>query len=292
MNEHDLQRWTRDVAEDPGAPSFIRLARAYRAQGRRDAARAVVLRGLERNPEHLDAHCLLALIHVEEGDPEQARDEWEVVLRLDPGNFAASRGLGFLALERGDLVEARRHLQAAAAARPHDPAVAEAGKLVDRRLDAPPAPPPATGASARVEDGSGTRQASTPGERDPAAVFAPLLAEPPFRGALLLDAQGLVLAGNLSNGGGEAGTGGDRGEVLGAVMNAVVDEARRTAELVRIGAWQGLLIDCEGATLHVAVLPGDAVLVLAARPRTPAGWMVRTASRARAMARHFLEVPT
>ncbi|NIP83747.1 MAG: tetratricopeptide repeat protein [Gemmatimonadetes bacterium] len=125
----DIQRWTREVAEDPGAHAFVRLARAYRRQGRRAAARNVVLRGLERNPEHLGGHALLAVIHVEEGDRQLAEDEWETVMRLDPDNFDASRGLGFLALERGELDVARRHLDNAARMRPDDPVVAEARQV-------------------------------------------------------------------------------------------------------------------------------------------------------------------
>ena len=107
MTERDLQRWSREVAEDPGAPSFVRLARAYRRQGRRQAARDVVVAGLGRHPEHVDAHALLALLHVESAERERARDEWETVLRLDPGNFDASRGLGFLALRRRRLDAAK-----------------------------------------------------------------------------------------------------------------------------------------------------------------------------------------
>ncbi|MFO7895206.1 MAG: tetratricopeptide repeat protein, partial [Longimicrobiales bacterium] len=135
MSERDIERWTREVAENPGAPSFVRLARAYRAQGRREAARTVVLQGLEHSPEHIGAHGLLALIHVEDGERQKAGDEWETMLRLDPGNFDASRGLGFLALERGDLDAARRHLEAAADVRPDDPAVTQALEVLVRRED-------------------------------------------------------------------------------------------------------------------------------------------------------------
>ena len=262
MNERDIERWSREVAENPGAPSFVRLARAYRSQGRREAAREVVLQGLAHNPEHIGAHQLLAVIHVEEGEREKAGDEWETVLALEPGNFGASRGLGFLALERGDLEAARRHLETAAEARPDDPAVTRALEVLERRE------------ADRNED---------PAEaRDPTRLFDTLAAEAPFLGAVVLDGQGLVLAGRIE-------TDGAREELLGALINTAVAEARRTTEMLGLGGWDGMLLECEGATLHVAGLSDGAVVLMAVRSGAPTGWAVRTADRAQALARSFLE---
>jgi tetratricopeptide (TPR) repeat protein len=268
MSDRDLQRWTREVAEDPGAPSFLRLARAYRRQGRRDAARDVVIRGLERRPDHADAHSLLALIHVEQGDLERARDEWETVLALDPGHFEASRGLGFLALERDEMAAARRHLDAALRARPDDATVAQARQLVDRR----------TGTRPVGSAGS----APPPSAPNPARAFDSLRAEGPFLGALVLDDQGLVLAGALED---EPDA---TAELLGGLFHGVVDEARRTADLVRMGGWQGLTVECDRTTFHLSPL-GDGALVVAAPPRTPAGWVVRVSALARKLADRFVE---
>lgn len=302
MSERDLQRWSREVAEDPGAPAFVRLARAYRRQGRRAAAHEVVLRGLERNPEHLEAHSLLAVIHLEDGDREQARDEWETVLRLAPDNFDANRGLGFLALERNDLARARRHLDAAARVRPDDPTAAQALEVARRRAatgepaspHAPVAFPPAsdrsvgppipTTSGARGDGAAQQPPVDAPGRRDPTRLFDALTDDDPFLGALVLDEQGLVLAGSLVEGRPGAG------ELLGAVLNDVVDEAHRTAQLVRIGEWHGLLADSEHATVHVAPLGADAIVVVVARPGTPAGWVMRIAARAHLVASRFMEV--
>lgn len=283
MNASDLQRWSRDVAEDPGSPSFVPLARAYRRQGRREAALSVVLRGLERNPEHVDAHALLALLHVDAGEREKAGDEWEMILRLDPRNFDARRGLGFLALERGDLASASTHLHAAAESRAGDPTVTQALDVLERRENAKrggaaPAQGPVVSAPAGSADGHG-------GDReplDPARLFDPLAREAPFLGALLLDGRGLVLAGSMSR-----ATSGD-GDALGALLSPAVDEATRTVQLLGMGGWEGVMLECEGAALHLAPA-GDGVLVLAARPGAPAGWVVRAAGQARALARRFLE---
>ena len=264
MSERDLHRWTREVAEDPGAPSFVRLARLYRQQGHRQAARDVVIRGLERSPRHVDAHALLALLYLEEGDRDRARDEWQTVHRLDPESFDGNRGLGFLALERGELEQARHHLDAAHRVRPDDPAVSQAREMLDRRE------------TADVE-------AAGPAPRDPHRLFHKLTGDAPFRGALLLDAQGLVLAGDLD------GTS-DRAELLGALISAAVGEAARTAALIDIGSWGDLVLECDEAVLHVARLDdaGCAVVVAADRGAPP-GWVARTAERARTLGRRFLE---
>jgi tetratricopeptide (TPR) repeat protein len=307
MTERDVQRWSREVAQDPGAPSFVRLARAYRRQGRRGAARDVVVRGLARNPEHLEGHSLLALMHVEEGDAVRARDEWETVLRLDPDHFEASRGLGFLALERRDFDAARKHLEAAARVRPGDVTIAQALQVLDRKVAAttpttptPPATPiptPAPPATAQLPPGpaltgaAGATMDSPAGGRaqpdataqEPDRLFDALGGEPCFDGALLLDFRGMVLAGRLN--GGEEGA----GELLGALLDGVVAEAIRTAELVHLGEWRELMLDCDAAMVHVASLPGRAVVAAKLRPRTPAGWVVRLAGTARNLATRFME---
>ncbi|HUE77576.1 MAG TPA: tetratricopeptide repeat protein [Longimicrobiales bacterium] len=271
MNGPDLQRWSRDVAEDPGSPSFVPLARAYRRQGQRQAALNVTLRGLERNPEHVEGHALLALLYVDVGERQKAGDEWDTMLRLDPENFDARRGLGFLALERGDLEAARIHLGMAARARAGDPSVGQALDVLMRREAAN---------AGREEVGPGLK--SGDGATDPVRLFDPLARETPFLGALLLDHRGLVVAGALN-----AATVGD-GEALGALLTPAVDEARRTVALLDLGSWEGMLLDCDAAALHVAPA-GNGVLVVAARNDAPAGWVVRTAARARELARPFLE---
>jgi predicted regulator of Ras-like GTPase activity (Roadblock/LC7/MglB family) len=315
MTDRNIQRWSREVAEDPGAPSFVRLARAYRRQGRRGAARDIVVRGLARNPEHLEGHSLLALMHVEEGDPLRARDEWETVLRLEPGHFDACRGLGFLALERQEFHAARRHLETAARARPADSTVAQALQVLDRKTAAAaprpdPGPPPPTGSPTETSPaGSTDDHADTPADapadtpadtsaetpsgagpgadaapREPDHLFRPLDGEPCFAGALILDAHGMVLAGALAE------EGEDSGALLGALLDGVVAEADRTTDLIQLGAWQELMVECEKATMHVAPLDDGAVVVSKLRPRTPAGWVVRLAATARGLARRFMEV--
>src|SRR5687767_11816355 len=129
----DLQRWSEEVARDPTSLAFLPLARAFRKQGRRDAALKLCLRGLEHHPTHVEAHAVLAMLYFESGQRAKAYDEWSMVLRLEPDNFEALRGMGFYHLEQGDDVSALRSLQRAGAMKPSDLAVQEALRMIHER---------------------------------------------------------------------------------------------------------------------------------------------------------------
>jgi predicted regulator of Ras-like GTPase activity (Roadblock/LC7/MglB family) len=151
----DLQRWSEELARNPASLSFLPLARAHRRNGRRDLAERVCVRGLEHHPSHVEAHALLALLHLEAGDRDRAADEWSTVLRLKPGNFEALRGMGFRYLEQNDLARARQHLERAALIRPNDIVVEEALRLLRQRqeseaLEVGPRPPPEQPSRERV----------------------------------------------------------------------------------------------------------------------------------------------
>lgn len=289
----DLRRWSEEVARDPGSLSFLPLADFYRRQGQRDAALRLCLRGLERHPDHVAAHGLLARLYLEAGDRERAYDEWGIVLRLDEENFEAHRGLGFYHLERGDLSEARTHLDQATSTRPEDPLAREALALVRQRERtaaaeaAPPAAAPPTAAPQQAAPVAPAPPApsaeAAPLPRDPARLFGLLEGETPFRGALLLSDQGLVLAGTFPDGG--AG----RSEALGAVLGGAIEEAERTADLLRLGGWEGIMLHAREAVIHIAPVGREHVVLLAADREAPTGWVLRSAQRAGELAHRFLE---
>src|SRR5687768_7492872 len=126
----DLQAWSQEVASDPASLSFLPLARAYRKQGRRDAALRLCLRGLQHHSSNIEAHALLAVLYFESGQRVKAYDEWSMVLMLDPDNFDALRGMGFYFLEQQDQVTAHKHLTRAAQLKPNDPAVQEGLRML------------------------------------------------------------------------------------------------------------------------------------------------------------------
>jgi hypothetical protein len=131
----DLRRWSDEVARDPTSLAFLPLARAYRRQGQREAARQLCLRGLEHYPTHAEAHSLLALLYLEDGDRAKAADEWSMVLRIDPNHFESLRGIGFCYLEEDQLSRARQALERAALLRPHDATVQEALQVLGTRQE-------------------------------------------------------------------------------------------------------------------------------------------------------------
>ncbi|MGH7445388.1 MAG: tetratricopeptide repeat protein [Longimicrobiales bacterium] len=333
----DLQRWSEELASDPTSIAFLPLARAYRRQNRGDAAFRLCLRGLEHHPDNTEAHGLLALLYVDRDDHARAADEWAFVLRLDPSNFEALRGLGFCLLQDGELPRARTHLEHAALIRPDDAAVRDALRLVIERSEQERATAPASeqdepwmqtpdpSAYAPAEDGAApyatpepapyatpevyatpepaaysTREpepwAAAPPAADASAaqphVTSSSSADPtrlfdtivggPVLGALLLDTRGMVLAGAL-----------DRDthavEALAAVLGGATGEAARTAMMLGLGQWRGLMMETRQALLHIAPVDGDAVVLLVARADAPAGWMLRSAALAAVLAQQFLE---
>jgi tetratricopeptide (TPR) repeat protein len=326
----DLQRWSEEVARDASSALFLPLARAYRRQGRHDAALRLCLRGLAHHPQNVDAHALLAVLYFESGQRIKAYDEWSMVLTLDADNFDALRGMGFYFLEQEDYDTARRHLERAIALKPNDPAVQEGLRLVRERLGAPvppqehapepwevvmpweePGPGSVTGPSlasgaaavhaaaaaapivtpftpASVADteprtGPGHGPVTVPGMDDPSRLFEPIMRGGQVLGALLLDANGLVMAGSLS------GNLSAQAETLAATLGGAIEEAARTAAHLSLGQWSGVLLEADTALLHFAPVQEGMIVLLAAQRNAPAGWVLRSAQHATALARQFVE---
>ena len=321
----DLQRWSEDVARDPASLSFVPLGRAYRRQGRRDAALRICLRGLEHNPDNVDAHSLLAVLFFESGQRVKAYDEWSMVLTLEPDNFDALRGMGFYYLEQEDQLAAKRHLERAAAQKPGDPAVQEGLKIIRERLgEAAPepsmpfelveepttpvtespasrarAPAPARGGPEGLGPGFVPPPAPLP---TPATLPAPATAtatamregdpgrifDPILKGGQVLGALLLDQHG-LIMGGSLSGDFGAQAEALGAILGGAIEEAVRTAAHLSLGEWQGVLMEADAALLHIAPVREGMIVLLAARRNAPTGWVLRSAAQASEIATRFLE---
>ncbi len=339
----DLQRWSEEVARDATSLAFLPLARAYRRQGQRAAAKQLCLRGLEHYPTHAEAHSLLALLYLEDGERAKAADEWSMVLRMDPNHFDALRGIGFCYLEQDQLSLARQALERAALLRPQDAAVEEALKVLGTRQElhsggtrtnawsddlksartdregddiahsaavgvradssadtvadagayepwaespstvAPEAPVISAPPVMAAPTPPAVRPAQQPLSSDPSEIFAALMTGGPLLGVLLLDGQGLVMAGSLGDG--SAGS----AELLGATLGPAISEAARTVSLLSLGGWRGMLLEAGTAVLHVSPVRDDAVVLLAARRNAPTGWVLRTAGQASEIAVRYLE---
>ncbi|MDQ3388175.1 MAG: roadblock/LC7 domain-containing protein [Gemmatimonadota bacterium] len=309
-----LRAWAEEVARDPGSLAFLPLAEVYRREGRRDAAVRLCLRGLERHPDHVDAHFLLGLLYREGGEAVKAFDEWDIALRLDPLHAPARRHIGFLSAEREEWTAAVRHLTAASQAAPEDAALRTALEAVRVRaaaaapaaaLGAPQAPvvdPPAPAGDAvlpQMPPAAPEAAAAPPPEPSPPdppppealpspapvlsvwetaqAEFRTLAVERGVMGALLLDEQGLVVAGELHVDSRERGA-----EVAAALRGASTD-AERALRHLGLGDWTGILLETPETVVRIMPVSGS-MLAVAARREVPTGWVVRVAERAHGIA--------
>ncbi|MET0397556.1 MAG: tetratricopeptide repeat protein [Longimicrobiaceae bacterium] len=271
-----IRGWSEEVARDPGTLAFLPLAEAYRQAGRRDAALRLCLRGLERNPTNVEAHYLLGLLYREGGEPVKAFDEWDMALSLDPEHAGARREIGLISAERGEWGSALRHLERTAAANPADEdvrdALARARAQAGEPAAAPaPSPPPRPAAP------------SAPSPWDAAqAEFRSLTAERGILGALLMDAQGFVVAGEM------VAEGADRAPEVAAALHGASAEAERALRHLGLGAWRGMLVETPETTVRIAPAADDAMLAVAASREVPTGWALRIAARAETVAARLL----
>lgn len=286
-----VRQWSEEVAADPASLSFLPLADAYRAQGRHDAALKLCVRGLEKHPDHVQAHYLLGLLYREGGDLLKAFDEWDIALALDPEHAGSRREIGLAAHARGEHAIAVRHLERALETDAFDQEVRTAledawarthgGRGASPAPAAPPArtaPAPAPPAApAPVEDAApaDTRFDTATSE------FAALSAERGIVGAVLLDDQGFVLAGQMN----VAGV--DRAPDVAAVLSGASAEAERALGHLGLGAWKGILVETPDAVVRLAPA-GEGMIAVAGRREVPTGWTLRVAARARDAALRFL----
>lgn len=289
-----VRQWSEEVAANPGSHSFVPLAQAYREQGRRDAAMKLCIRGLERNPDHVDAHYLLGLLYQEAGDTVKAFDEWDIALALSPDHFGSRREIGLLSHARGDWGTAVRHLERALEADAFDQQVRDA--LEDawqRQSGRPPAPravdapAPAPAAIAAAVSAPPPSAPAAPADAGPSGFdtivgeFRGFAAERGIAGALLLDDQGFVLAGEITV------DGIDRGSDIASVLAGASPEAERALRHLGLGAWKGILIETPEAVVRLAPA-ADGLVVVAGTRQVPTGWVLRVAGRAREAALRFL----
>ncbi|HSU17921.1 roadblock/LC7 domain-containing protein [Longimicrobium sp.] len=310
-----VRQWSDEVAADAGSPAFLPLAEHYRALGKGDAALRLVIRGLERHPNDVEAHYLLGCLYRDAGEQVKAFDEWDIALALAPEHHGARRQIGFLCLERGELEDAERHLERALESQFDDAEVRDALEriLAERRAargrgrgqgtgdrgqgtagatEAPARPavaattsPPATSPMTAPAPSADTPIASA-GEGHVFDVLlrdlAALSAERGIVGAVMLDAQGFVVAGEMHVGGR------DRGPEIAAVLSPASDEAQRAVRHLKLGAWKGIMVETPDAVIRLSPTPDGGMVAVAGRRDVPMGWVLRVAARARDAAVRFL----
>ncbi|HZI40572.1 MAG TPA: tetratricopeptide repeat protein, partial [Gemmatimonadaceae bacterium] len=282
----DVRRWSDELARDPASLVFLPLGETLRRQGQLDLALKIAMRGLERHSHNPDAHDLLARIAVDRGELQRAFDEWDMVLRLTPDHVGALKGMAFVRFQQGNTPEAEQYLQRAT----------EKNGGGDAEVAAALANMRGAGRGKRAA-GGGARDASEsnahsgsplprPAPLTPhpaAALFADILGDHE-QTALLLDDQGLVLAGIYVDGNGD-----DVGDEVGAELSGVTDSARRATRHLDIGEWRAIILETEVAVVTMAPSKSDGLLVVAASKATPLGLVRRVLDRCLERARQWLE---
>jgi predicted regulator of Ras-like GTPase activity (Roadblock/LC7/MglB family) len=269
-----------EVARDAGSLSFLPLIDALRREGQLDDAHRYALRGLEQHPHLAAAHDALAKVLSDLGRDAQAYDEWQFALRLDPAHLPSLRGLGFLAYRRRDLAGAERLLSQALRGNKADEGLAAALRRVREELRGT--------AAARGHTATQHPSAPVPRQSDTSsaqALFAQVLGGGD-RTALLLDRDGLVLAGSYVDGSGR-----DVAEEIGAHLGGLADEATRALSQLGLGQWESLVVEAQHATVALAPALEGAVVMVAAARDTQVGLVRRLLGQARQRAATWMGVP-
>jgi predicted regulator of Ras-like GTPase activity (Roadblock/LC7/MglB family) len=305
-----VRQWSEEVAADPGSAAFRPLAEHYRAAGRPDAALRLVIRGLERHPNDVEAHHLLGVLYRESGEMVKAFDEWDIALALDGEHFPSRRAIGMLLAERGEWEAAERHLEKALEGdftdqeirgvleeiharrragrgrggpigRPAAPPTEEAPAAVP---PSPAATPAAPAPSTVAPTGASAAPVSDTGHEFDAfeAELGALGRERGIVGAVVLDPQGFVVAGTMIVG--ER----DRGPEIAAVLSPASSEAERAVRHLKMGGWKGILVETADAVVRLSPTPDGGMVAVAGRRDVPMGWVLRVAARVRDAALRFL----
>ena len=264
----ELARMSDELARDPGSRVFVPLGEALRRQGQLEMAERVALKGLERHPHLADGHDLLARIAADQGKLERAFDEWDMVLRLTPEHLGALKGMGFICFHRERFADAERYLAAAARIDPDDGEIATA--LAHTR--------------AAHEEMALAADSLVPPEfaHDSRYLFVDTLRDD-TQTAMLLDNQGLVLAGSYYGADGQ-----DIAQDVGAELSGVTDAARRATRHLALGDWTSIVFETEVAVVAMAPSRQDGLLVLATSRATPLGLVRRLLDRCSSRATRWL----
>ncbi len=265
MSVEAIRAMSELLAVDPASLVFLPLAEALLARGELANAYHVARRGADRHAHRADVHDLVARIALAQGDVVAAERAWREALAISADFGPAHRGLGFLCYQQERWADAEAHLARARQMTPGEPSLEAAwAALQQARRDATAVAVPVVEAPAHA-----------------GALFDAALGDT-SQVALLLDADGLVVAGTYATADGT-----DLGAVIGAHLSGVSDEAERAMRHFGLGAWTRILLESEAATLMMSPAQ-DGVTLVAAPREVPLGFVRRTLDQCQVLARRWL----
>jgi predicted regulator of Ras-like GTPase activity (Roadblock/LC7/MglB family) len=101
--------------------------------------------------------------------------------------------------------------------------------------------------------------------------------------ALLLDSTGTPLAGSYID-----HRGSDISAEIGAALSGVSREVSRSMRLLSIGGWTAVVVETDAATIALAPVAEDAVVLLASSSTVPLGLVRRVLTRSLALAINWM----
>lgn len=136
VDEPRIDDLRRRVQQDPASIAFAQLAEEYRRAGTLTEAVAICRVGLSAHPTFLSARITLARALAALGELDDARREFETVLRSSPEHLPAVRGLADVLQRQGALEPALDRYRTALVIAPNDPALERLVGELSGRIDA------------------------------------------------------------------------------------------------------------------------------------------------------------
>ncbi|MFQ6131585.1 MAG: tetratricopeptide repeat protein [Armatimonadota bacterium] len=258
-NLERIREYGQALQRDPDTLAFALLADVFREEGMYREALDVCQRGLERHPDYITAHIIMGQIHEDLQELDQAIEEYQAALRLDPGNLVARRALGRILLAQGELEQARTQLEHVLFANPADD---EAGELLAMAEGRRPLPEWAEQAEPQPAP---PMEAPPPAEAVPKAASGleaginRLAGANGIAGAMVVGEDGLVIASQMGVTNEE--------EAFGALIAEIHRPMRRYAARMDMGRLRRAVIDGAGGKL---ILASDGARILAVAASTDA----------------------
>jgi tetratricopeptide (TPR) repeat protein len=102
MSLKDIEKLKERVDKDPNSKLFVPLAEEYKKEGMLEDAINVLLGGIERQPGYMSARVSLGKIYLEKGMMNEARAEFEDVIKSIPDNLYAHKKLAEIYRDLGE----------------------------------------------------------------------------------------------------------------------------------------------------------------------------------------------